>query len=450
GIPVLVSGQPTFPVNGVAEAKDGHYAFTNAIIVLENGEQLSGATMIIKNGKITAIGKNVSIPSDAGVIDCTGKYIYPSFVDMYSDYGIEVEQSGVRRGFGLPAQLASSLNGSQGWNEALKADVDAYRIVSANASKADALRAAGFGTVLTHRRDGIARGTGAVVTLANEKENLTILKERASAHFSFSRGTSGQSYPSSLMGSIALLRQTHYDAQWYNNAKDAEGVNITLQAWNDLKNLPQIFEANDKWNAIRADRVGDEFGIQYIIKGGGNEYQRINEIKATNASFILPLNFPDAYDVEDPEDARFISLGDMKHWELAPTNPAAFEKAGIKFYLTASDMRDPRQFLSALRKAIDHGLSEQAAIAALTKNPAEALGIYDKVGSLATGKLANFIITSAPLFNNGTVILQNWVQGKKYGVKEDAWMDNKGWYTVNLKGALNQQFNMEIAANNNV
>src|SRR5690606_16291462 len=296
----------------------------------------------------------------------------------------------------------------------------------------------------------IARGTGAVVTLADLKENFTILKEKASAHYSFNRGTSRQRYPSSMMGSIALLRQTHYDAQWYKNAKDQEGVNITLQAWNENLSLPQIFEANDKWNAIRADRIGDEFGIQYIIKAGGNEYQRIKEIKATNASFILPLNFPDAYDVEDPEDARFISLADMKHWELAPINPATFEKEGIKFYLTASDLRDPRQFLANLRKAIQYGLSEKAAFEALTKNPAELLGIYDKVGSLSAGKLANFIITSAPIFESNAVILQNWVQGKKHGVKEDEWSSNTGWYTINLKGALNQQLKMEIGANNTV
>ena len=106
------------------------------------------------------------------------------------------------------------------------------------------------------------------------------------------------------------------------------------------QNLPQIFEGNDKWNDMRADRIGDEFGVQYIIKGGGNEYQRINEIAATKASYILPLNFPQAMDVEDPNDARFVSLADMKHWELAPTNPAAFEKANIPFCFTTADLRD--------------------------------------------------------------------------------------------------------------
>ena len=110
-----------------------------------------------------------------------------------------------------------------------------------------------------------------------------------------------------------------------------EGLNLSLQSWNDNQNLPQIFEANDKWNDLRADRIGDEFGVQYIIKAAQNEYQRIKEMKATNATFIVPLNYPQAQDVEDPNDARFVSLNDMKHWELAPTNAALLKKQAFLF-----------------------------------------------------------------------------------------------------------------------
>ena len=133
-------------------------------------------------------------------------------------------------------------------------------------------------------------------------------------------------------------------------------------------------EANDKWNDLRADRVGDEAGVQYIIKGGGNEYQRIDDIKATKAAYILSLNFPQAQNVEDPTDARFVSLTDLKNWELAPTNPAALEKAGITFCLTAADLKDTKQFFTNLRTAMNYGLSEKTALNALTKNPAKFAG----------------------------------------------------------------------------
>lgn len=429
------SAQETFPVNGVADKRDGAFAFTNATIVKDAQNKLTNATLVIRDGKIVAVGNNIAIPKDAVVIDCKDKYIYPSFVDIFSDYGIPVPQRNAAGfNFNAPAQLTTNTKGAYGWNQALKPEVDAVKIFTADPAKAKTLREAGFGTVLSHQKDGIARGTGVVATLADERENFVIVKDKASAHFSLNRGTSTQSYPASLMGVIALLRQTYLDAQWYKNKPATEGLNMSLQAFLDQQNLPQIMDASDKWNDIRADRVGDEFGVQYIIKGGGNEYQRMNEVAATKASFILPLNFPTAQDVEDPNDARFISLQDMKHWELAPTNPAAFEKANIPFALTAADLRDSRTFFTNLRKAMENGLSEAKAIEALTKAPATMVGVYDKVGSLDAGKLANFLITTGPIFNERTIVLQNWVQGDKYGLKEDSWSAVNGMYNLTMTG----------------
>jgi imidazolonepropionase-like amidohydrolase len=434
-----LTAQSTFPVNGVASPKTGSYAFTNATIVKDGQTTLSNAILVIKDGKITAIGNNVVLPKDAVQIDCRGKYIYPSFIDIYSDYGVTEPQR--ERGgfnFGGPSQITSNQKGAFGWNQAIRSDVEAGKLFTADDAKAKPLREAGFGTVLTHQKDGIARGTGVLATLATEKENLIIIKEKASAHYSLNRGSSTQSYPNSVMGSIALLRQTYLDAQWYKGQAGnpaAEGVNLSLKAFNETQNLPQIFDGSDKWTDIRADRIGDEFGVQYIIKGGGNEYQRINEIAATKASFILPLNFPQPMDVEDPNDARFVSLADMKHWELAPTNPAAFEKASINFCLTAADLRDAKQFMPNLRKAIEYGLSENKALEALTKIPASLLGVYDKVGSLDAGKLANFLITSGPIFNEKTVVYQNWVQGEKYAVNETAWNAVAGTYNLVITNA---------------
>ncbi|MFZ9660452.1 MAG: amidohydrolase family protein, partial [Chitinophagaceae bacterium] len=444
-----VVGQPGFPVNGVNDPRDITYAFINATIVKDPQNTIQGATMVIRQGKITAIGIGIPIPKEAIVINCTGKFIYPSFIDSYSDYGMPApaKQQGAPNYFA--SQLSSNQKGAFGWNQALKNDVDAYRIFIADEAKAKNMRELGFGAVLSHQKDGIARGTGTVVTLADKKENFTVIRDVASAHYSLNKGTSTQSYPSSMMGCIALLRQGYLDAQYYKSTEGKEPFNITLQAWNHSKSLPQIFEVNDKWNALRADRIGDEFGVQYIIKAGGNEYQRINEMVATKASFILPLNFPQAMDVEDPNDARFVSLSDLKHWEMAPTNPAAFEKAGINFALTTADLKEMKSFFPSLKKAMEYGLSESRALDALTKTPATLLGIYDKIGSLETGKLANFIITSGPVFTDKTAILQNWIQGEKYAVKDEEWNDIKGIYTVNVNGSNTSKYTLEVKGSSN-
>lgn len=430
-----LSAQKTFPIDGITDNRDECYAFTHATIIKDNQSVLQDATLVIRKGKIVSLG-NVPIPLDAVVIDCKDKYIYPSFIDLYSDYGIPtVKRESRNSNYWTPVQFESNKKGPFGWNQAIRTDVNAMDTFSVDDTKAQSLREIGFGTVLSHQKDGIARGTGTLVTLANEKENLVIVKDKASAHYSFNKGISTQSYPSSLMGSIALLRQTFLDAQWYKSAPAIEGTNLSLKLWNEQQSLPQIFEANDKWNAIRADRLGDEFGIQYIIKGGGNEYQRLKEIKATHAAFILPIDFPKTMDVTDSNDARFVSLADMKHWEMAPASPGLFEKEGIIFALTASDLKDSKQFLVNLRKAIEFGLSEQKALEALTKIPATLLGAYDKVGSLDKGKLANFIITSGPLFHEKTVFYQNWIQGKRYDVKNEQWQAPVGTYTITTKQA---------------
>ncbi len=445
----LAISQTTAQVNGVADVRNVTYAFTNATIVKDAQTTINNATLIIKMGKIVAVGNGISIPADAIVTDCAGKFIYPSFIDLFSDYGVTApaRNAGVFN-FGAPAQLNSNTKGAFGWNQAIKSETNAAVLYNADDAKAKALRENGFGVVLTHQKDGIARGTGSVVDLSDRKENLTMIKEKAASFYSFNKGTSTQGYPSSLMGSIALLRQTFLDGQWYKNKPATEGTNLSLQAWNNNLMLPQIFEASDKWNDVRADRIGDEFGVQFIIKAGQNEYQRIDDIKNTKASFILPLNFPVAIDVEDNNDARFVSLADLKQWEMAPTNPSAFEKNKINFCITSADLKDTKQFLPNLRKAIQYGLSEKAALDALTKNPAQLLNMYSEAGSIEAGKLANFIITSGPVFAEKSTILQNWIQGEKNIVKDDVSSSTRGRYTVKITSpTINKSFALEVKDN---
>ena len=422
--------QVTFPINDVATPSNGYYAFTNATIVKDAKTTLTKATLVIKNGKIESVGA-VSVPKDAIVIDCGGKYIYPSFIDAYTDYGMSAVAPG-GGGFRSPSQMISNTKGPYSWNQAIKSELSHAKVFEVNDSKAKDLRKLGFGTVLTHQMDGISRGTGVFVSLAKQKENLVILKEKASAHYSFNKGSSTQDYPGSLMGSIALLRQNFLDAAWYKSKPAKEGTNLSLASFNEIQGLPQIFEVTDKWSVLRADKIGDEFGVQYIIKASGNEYQRMDEMKATNAKFILPLDFPVAMDLEDPTDARFVNVADMKHWELAPTNPATFEKAGLTFALTTHGLKDVTSFLANVRKAIQYGLSEQKALEALTTNPAAILGVSDLVGSLDAGKLANFVITNGPVFADKTSIIENWVQGDAYPIAKEQWSSIAGKYALTL------------------
>jgi imidazolonepropionase-like amidohydrolase len=424
-----VMAQETFPRNGVYDERSGLVALTNATIHTDYKTTLNNATLLIRNGKVEAVGTTLKVPAGAVKIDAKGKHIYPGLVDMFTSYGLP-EVKSQRVGYGSPPQPDTKKEGAYSWNQAIRPETNAIEIFKVDKKQAEELRKLGFGTVLAVHRDGIARGTAALVTLAEKRENEVIVLDKAAGTLSFDRGSSTQDYPNSLMGAIALLRQTYLDAQW-NTQNPAKEQNISLAAFTAANRFPQIFEVERKLDVLRADKVGDEFGKQYIIKGAGDEYQMLKEIKATNAPIILSLNFPDAYNVEDPFDARRVSLEDMKHWEMAPANAAMLLKAGVTIAFTAADLKDKKDFLPNLRKAIQYGLPEEEALKALTATPAKLLNAENKVGNLNKGALANFIITSNTLFADDNIILENWVQGNQYKITEVP-ADYRGVYTLKM------------------
>ena len=426
-----VYGQDSYPVNGSHDIRPGLVAFTNANIVINADQTILNGTLLVKGQKIESVGTNTSIPKGYMVIDLKGKFIYPSLVDAFSTYGLP-EIPRVTRG-GRQQIFTSAKKGAYSWNESIRPEISARSIFATDVKKAEDLKKIGFGTVQSVIRDGIARGSSLVATLGVGRENEVILNGEAAAHYSFSKGTASTDYPASLMGSIALLRQTYYNADWYKKQKSE--YNISLAEFNQLQRLPQIFEVDDAFDVLRADKIGDEFGKQYIFKSNGGEFLRIPEIKATNGSFIIPLSFPKAFDVEDAADARNITLTQMKLWELAPTNPAAMEKAEIKFALTATGLEKNADFWTNLRQAIELGLSEKQALRSLTEIPAEMLGVNDRVGSLEKGKLANFIITSSNLFQKDNIIYENWTQGERFVVSRMDVTDLRGNYTMAMEGS---------------
>lgn len=425
-ISYLSRAQETFPVNGAQDIRPGLYAFTNATIVVNANETISNGTLLIKDRLIEAVGQGLNIPKGYIIVDLKGKHIYPGLIDAYSTYGLpETPRQSFNRGMIVPV---STKPGAFGWNEAIRPEMNVRTIFHAVNAKAEEYRKNGFTAVQSLIHDGIARGTSAVVSLGNERDNEVIIKGEAAANYSFSKGTAATNYPSSLMGSIALIRQTYYDAEWYKNQK--EEYNISLEEFNREQSLPQIFEVTDPLNVLRADKIAKEFGKQYVFKTDGEEYRRIDAMKGTGSSFIIPLTFPEPYDIEDPFDARNISYEQLKNWELAPTNPATLEKAGIRFAITSYGLQNAKDFWTNLRSAMDYGLSEKQALLSLTEIPAEILGVSDRVGTLTKGKLANFIITSDDLFKKDNIIYENWVEGRQDIVNHIDITDLRGNYSL--------------------
>jgi len=428
-----LTAQDYFPKNdGVKESNSNFTAFTNATIFVTPTQRITNGTLLIQNGKVVASGKSVSIPKQAVIVDLKGKFIYPSFIDAYTSFGVEKPKR--KPGGGRSPQYEAAREGFY-WNDHIMPEQSAMTSFKYDDKKAEGYRKAGFGVVNTSMQDGIARGTGVLVALNDSGGDANrILEDKSAQHFSFSKSVvKRQSYPGSLMGAMALLRQMHWDAAWYAKG-NSPTKDRSLEALNANKGLVSIFEAGNKTNNLRADKIGDKFSINYVIVGGGDEYENIQKIKATNAQYIIPLDFPEAYDVSDPFMASYLSLNDMRAWNQAPTNPKVLSDNDVTFALTTHKLKKPSEFNTQLSKAFEYGFDKTKALVALTTTPAQLLGQSDKIGSLQTGKYANFLITSGAIFDKGTTIYENWVQGEKNVINNKDQRDIRGEYALNAGG----------------
>ena len=434
GLWALASAQSgsTFPVNGTPDARLELHVFEGARIHTEAGTVLDNGHIVVRRGRIEAVGTGTFTTSEPAVRhDVSGHEVYPAFVDLYSGWGLKRGERA--RWDGKPHYDREDTKAAMGWNSALHPEFDAAESFVPSDKVADRYRSAGFGAVVAHRRDGIVRGSAALVALSGDAHDA-VLEPRAAAWHSFSKGSSAQSYPSSLMGSIALLRQTYCDAEWYGQFDAPEERNLSLEAFNAAADLPHFFDAGDWRDILRADRVGDEFGVQYAFLGGGETYRRLDEVASAGGAVIVPLDFPSAIDVSDPYLARLVSLAELKHWEWAPYNPGKVAQAGIPMALTMHGLDKGKDFVANLRKAVEHGLSDEAALAALTTVPAEMVGAGDRVGRIAPGMEANFIIADGPFFESGTALRTTVVQGVRYEIDMEPEADVAGRYSLNLDG----------------
>jgi len=437
---ISLFSQEYFPANDGVKTKNTNYtAFTNAKIYVTPTQVIEKATLLIQKGKVVEVGKSVTLPKNTVEVDLSGKWIYPSFIDIYSDFGIHKPEKA--KSEGRSAEYGPSRQGFY-WNDHIMPENEAVSKFEYDDTVAETLRKVGFGVVNSHIADGIARGTGVLVALNGSGDNGDrILNDRSAQYFSFEKSIAKrQSYPTSLMGAMALLRQMYYDADWYAKG-NVDTKDRSLEELNKNKSLVQIFAAKDKGNVLRADGIGDQFGIQFAILAGGDEYERVEDIKATNARLILPLNFPDAYDVSDPYTTDYITSADMRHWNQAPANPKILAENDIAFSFTLHDLNSPADFTKKVRRAIAYGLSKTKALEALTTMPAQILGKSDQIGSLQKGRYANFLITSGDIFDTGSTLYENWVQGTKNTINDMSLKDIRGKYDLSV---ARQTFKMNI------
>lgn len=443
----LVAQVDDAPVQGVSDTRTEVYGLKNARIVVDHQTTLENTDILIANGRIKEIGPGLEFPRGTIIYDLTGKTVYPSFVDAHApNYGIRVQaaQQDANPYAALIQMVAGGRTAQPAapeprvadyWNDGINASYDVSTEFIPDSKTAGEFRQAGFGAVLTFKNEGIAKGTSALVSTGEGKANNMIIKNKASANYSLSRGRSADIYPSSQFGIIALLRQVNYDAQWYRQLPEGYFHDDGLEAYISNLALPQIYDVTNKHEILRAGRIGTEFGMDLIIKGGGDEYQALEDLKKAGNRLIIPVNFPEAPDVKDPYDALTVPYTTLKHYELAPFNLSKVSSAGITFAITSSDLRAKTSFLTNLRKAVKYGLPEAEALKALTSVPASMAGASNLVGSVRKDMMANLLITSGNIFSEECVIYENWVQGVPYRFVDYRLSDVRGTWNVKVDTA---------------
>ena len=424
-----VFAQETFPRNDVADKRPSRYALINAHIYVDADTYLKHASLLIEDGRVSAVGRKIDIPPATPTVDLKARTVYPSFIDPYvADFGLKyAKRQKVNKNVIYPTR-----GGLYGSYDAVQAEFNAKDVLKGNKKQAEQLRNVGIGAVLSFRGKGVARGTGTLLILSSLPLQERIVLSKASAHYSIKRDRGLQSYPHSSQGVAALLRQMRYDAKWYASQSNDRQTNLSLEALHNTRHLPQIIEVPNVHYALLAHKIGQETGLSYTIKGRGDEYQLTTEISQSGAVFILPLNYPDAYEVEDPYKSLDTPLSDLKHWELAPANAIFLHKEDVRFAFTTAGLKHTKAFLPQLRKTIQHGLPKAVALRALTQTPAELLHAESQIGSLQPGRWANFFISSGDIFDKGTKIYEHWLQGIPYVFKDKDLPNYNGKYSLTV------------------
>lgn len=436
GIMVSGSAQVGFWPNDTKGKDRSVYAVKNITLYQDYRTKVDNAALVFQEGKIVASGK-VSIPKNAVVIDGRGAFVYPSFIDPYANIGVEKAK---RNDYNPGSTYLPTDATSAAYNDAVKADTRAVSSFTNQSKDFQDYLKQGFGAALSFNEDGIVRGSAVLITLGEGISSEKVIKEDAGLMLSFSKGSSRQAYPSSLVGSVALLRQLYLDADWYAKSGYLENKNTNLEAFNRYRKLPTIIETSEKWDVLRADAIGDEAATQFVFVGSGTEYQRAKEMKATNGTFILPLEYPKPFQSQDLMNVEDLDVADLKHWELAPYNAVYLAKEKVPFALTMSRLKDKNAFLDRIRDLHKKGLSKEEILQSLTEKPAQILQV-SSLGNLNKGSMANFIIVSDDLFTKESVIYENWVSGKQNIITRMPDTDVRGDYQVQLN---NQTYDLKI------
>ncbi|MGH7567581.1 MAG: amidohydrolase family protein [Gemmatimonadales bacterium] len=371
-------------------------AITGGTVYPVSGPKLENTTVLIRDGRIAAVGPNVALPTGATRIDAAGKWVTPGLINGAGQLGL------------------TEISAVQNTNEAfVRGTVTAAFSVAEGINPASILipvtRVEGITTALTWPTGNLIAGQGVMIDLDGPTVEAMLVKSSPAAMLADLSENSKDEGGGSRAGAAALLRRVFNDAREYGRrradytraqiqqlaapAADLEALLPVLRG-----ELPLVVVANRKSDIATALRIAQEYKLKLILAGAQEAWMIAPQIAAAGVPVLIqPLDNIPSYD----------ALG------VRYENAALLARAGVKIVLMETDTHNSRNLRQQAGNAVSYGLPWDQALRAVTLAPAEVFGVADRYGSLEPGKVANVVVWSGDPFEFSTGVERVFIRGKE-------------------------------------
>jgi hypothetical protein len=455
------------------------YALTGARIEVGDGRVIEKGDILIRDGLIEAVGPSLKLPPDAEVIKADGLVIFPGFIDACFTKGLKLPATVDEQDTPPDRAVEASPSMREANRKGIRADIHADAWLALTDADLNPLRKGGFTTALVSPAGALVSGYAALVNLSGRPKREAVVLADAAVCLALKLWGGnpfggGGGYPGTPLGYIAQLRQTFYDAGYYARLKEAferggarrppaDSVLTSLRPVLD-GSVKAVLEAETENDVVRALDFAEEFHLKPVLCGGLEAWRHAGRIAKAGVPVIVGLKLPEEPKTAKSAEAKPANTGDKpsepkpekpaevkppdaaakpdkpdekkeekedpdadvpeaarveRHrlWEEKLSNAKRLNEAGVTLALTTRGCKDQKEFWDNLRKAMKDGLPREAALKALSLNPARILGVERLLGTVEAGKVANLTVLSADFVDPKAEARYLFIDGLKFDLK---------------------------------